>query len=91
MDAEFEWDEAKAARNIEKHGISFEEAARVFLDPNLTEVEERAMPYDEVRFAAVGKLADDVIMVVYTYREERIRIISARKAHRNERKKYNQI
>ena len=90
MDFEFEWDEAKAISNLEKHGISFDEAIEVFLDPDYKEVEVRATSYGEVRYAIVGKIDDDFFVVVYTMRQDRIRIISARKAHRNERRKYHQ-
>ena len=91
MDLDFEWDDEKADSNIEKHGISFEEATEVFLDPYYKEVETRETSYGEVRYSVVGKIDDDFFVVVFTYRKNRVRIISARKAHRNERRKYHQI
>ena len=91
-DVEFEWDEAKNLSNQKKHGISFEDAARVFGDPLMvlfpdgeTDGEERWRA-----FGQVGGVA--VIMVAHTYRnhddQEKIRIISARIATRHERQAY---
>ena len=91
-DADFEWDEAKNLSNQKKHGISFEDAARVFRDRFVLLVpdgyedgEERWRAYGEIGGAAI-------IMAAHTYRsrngQEKIRIISARLATRYERQKY---
>jgi len=78
----FEWDENKNIKNMKKHGISFEKALRVFLDSNIITVPD---PFeDEERWDALGMI-DNVVFVVYTEREnETIRIISARKATKEE-------
>ena len=79
---QFEWDENKNRKNIEKHKISFEKALKVFLDPLHLEIPD---PYKhEDRWDAIG-LVDSVLFVVYAEREEDvIRIISARKAVKEE-------
>lgn len=86
---EFEWDENKARNNFEKHGGTFEEAAEVFLDPFYqsgdTSVE------DEQREFIIGySLSQRLLLVVYTERSKRIRIISARTATSAERNLYEQ-
>ena len=85
---EFEWDDAKSASNIEKHGISFEEACRVFRDPFAIELRDDRQDYDEERYIVVGMSDSRVLVVVYTERETRHRIVSARKAEPNERRYY---
>jgi uncharacterized DUF497 family protein len=85
----FEWDEAKNRRNLAKHGISFEEAARVFAGPMLREADDRGT-YDEIRFRVFGMVAGRLLCVVYTMRKDRVRIISARRASRAERRTYHQ-
>lgn len=87
MVLEFEWDEEKAKRNIEKHGIPFELAAKVFLDDNRIEIYDAAHSMEEDRYITIG-LADEVLFVVYTERHPRIRLISARLATARERKVY---
>ena len=82
---EFEWDPRKAARNKEKHGVSFEDAVGVFSGPVLTERSDRK---GEKRWIAVGRLKGRLVTVVYTRRGEAIRIISARRARANEREWY---
>jgi uncharacterized DUF497 family protein len=88
---DFEWDEAKAAHNLTKHGVSFAYASRVFLDPYRLEEEDPADPAGEIRHRVIGLVEDRVLLVVYTYREDRIRIISARRATRHERRKYHEV
>jgi uncharacterized DUF497 family protein len=82
------WDPEKAKENRVKHGVSFPDAEPVLFDPNaITREDERAE--GEQRFVTVGLDAlGRVLVVVYTYREETIRIISARQATRNERRTY---
>jgi uncharacterized DUF497 family protein len=90
---DFEWDAAKALINKRKHGLSFEVAARVFLDPNRLELYDDCEDYGEERWVTIGMVDPVVIVVVYTVRGaagETIRLISARKANEKERKKYRQ-
>jgi len=85
----FEWDERKAASNERKHGVSFEEAQSVFYDPRAITINHPDYAKTEMRFIDIGMSNENrVLVVVYTERENRIRIISARKAARNERKQY---
>ena len=89
MSVRFEWDEGKAGRNIEKHGVSFEEAATVFGDPLSLTIEDPAHSWDEERFVTIGgSFAHRLLVVVHTDRDDAIRIISARQATRRERRDY---
>ncbi|BAY25768.1 hypothetical protein NIES2100_55760 [Calothrix sp. NIES-2100] len=86
---EFEWDQNKEESNIEKHGVTFEEAAEVFFDP-FYQIGD-ATANDEQRDLIVGySLASRLLLVVYVERGKRTRIISARPATRTERKLYEQ-
>ena len=90
----FEWDEAKNRSNKKKHGIDFETARLIFDDPHCISFVERVSDGEE-RWHAIGSIENIiVIVVVHTYREEAfdevIRIISARRATRHERKLYAQ-
>jgi len=89
MDLEFEWDPEKAETNEEKHGIKFQDAIRVFLDPNHL-LEPAKQDFGEKRFTVIGKVKDRELLLVFTYRQNKVRIISARRAHQNERRKYRQ-
>lgn len=84
---EFEWDSEKAATNLEKHGVDFTDAALALYDPlALTILDENQQ---EERFITVGMDAlGRILVVVYTWRGERIRIISARQAIPGERRQY---
>lgn len=85
---EFEWDAEKNLANLKKHGISFEEAKHIFDGPVLTRIDDRE-DYGEVREISFGLLSPDApLMVVHTARGIRTRLISARKASRQERKVY---
>jgi uncharacterized DUF497 family protein len=85
---EFEWDAAKAIRNLRIHGVSFPAASGVFLDRLRLEDADTREDYGEERFITVGFASQVLLVVVFTLREKRIRIISARKANRNEEKEY---
>lgn len=88
-DAGFEWDDAKAAQNIRKHGVAFEAAKEVFDDPfALESVDSPAIHED--RFRVVGMSENRLLLVVYTTSGERIRIISARLAEPLERRRYHE-
>jgi uncharacterized DUF497 family protein len=88
---QFEWDESKAELNLAKHGVSFTYAVRVFLDPYRIEEEDALDHWGETRHRAIGLAEGRLLFVAYTYRDDRIRVISARKATRNERRKYQEI
>ena len=86
---EFEWNINKAQSNIEKHGVTFEEAAEVFFDPFYQEGD--ATSNDEQRDFIIGySLAQRLLLVVYVERGERNRLISARPTTRTERQLYEQ-
>jgi len=88
-DFEFEWDDIKAANNLEKHGVSFEEGATIFNDPKIATILDPDRSVDEERYVSIGVSAQKALLVViHTYREERIRLISCRKATKSERKSY---
>ena len=85
----FEWDENKAERNVQKHAVSFQEAATVFRDELSVTFSDETHSTDEERFIDIGRSANgQVLIVVYTERKDVIRIISCRKATRAERKTY---
>jgi uncharacterized DUF497 family protein len=76
---EFEWDEDKNQSNQIKHNISFEEATQIFQYP-MYEIADTRQDYDEVRYIGIGRNNQMVVLtVVFTDRESRIRIISARR------------
>jgi len=81
----FEWDESKRQANLEKHHIDFQDAERVFDGPVFEKIESRR---GEDRVVAIGSMEGIEIVVVYVMRGKRRRIISARRAHRNERQDY---
>jgi uncharacterized DUF497 family protein len=84
----FQFDPAKAKSNLKKHRISFADAEGVFYDPEAIHSED---PYseDEERFIAVGMgSASQILVVVYTFRSEEIRLISVRRATAREVKEY---
>jgi len=85
-----QWDAAKAALNVRKHGVSFVEAAHVFNDFGRIETYDSRDDYGEDRWLTIGMSWTAVLSVVYTIRNEHtIRIISARKAHAKERTRYH--
>lgn len=86
---EFEWDEQKRQSNLNKHGIDFVRACQIFQGYTV-EFEDNRYNYGEDRFIAIGKTGNQTLTVVYTLRDEVIRLISARKATKNERKIYDE-
>jgi uncharacterized DUF497 family protein len=91
MDLRFEWDEAKAATNLEKHGVSFDEAQTVFGDQYTITIFDEQHSDEENRFIDIGMSTNGRILIVsYTENDERIRIISCRKATPKERRHYEQ-
>ena len=87
---EFEWDKKKANENFKKHGVSFEEAALVFFDENAVELFDELNSDAEIRYQLVGISNTSLIFVAYTARNEKIRIISARKANAKQIRFYNE-
>ena len=91
---QFEWDTVKARQNAKKHRVTFERAATVFLDANALSLFDDQHGEDEERWITLGLDRTGALLVVcHTYREEtetsaRVRLISARKATKNETKKY---
>ena len=93
LDLRFEWDPRKNANNKRKHGVSFEEAQTVFYDDRALLIEDPDESYGEDRFVLLGlSAALRTLVVCHCYRENDsvIRIISARKADRQERQNYQQ-
>jgi uncharacterized DUF497 family protein len=88
---EFEWDPQKAKKNLKKHGVSFEEASTIFDDPNFISFLDDEHSEDEERQITIG-MSNRVrlLMAAHTERKRLIRIISARKATKNEEKFYNE-
>ena len=78
----FEFDPGKSKSNLEKHGIDFVQAQMLWLDPDLLEIPAKTI--DEARFLVVGRIGDKHWSAVITYREENIRIISARRSRDEE-------
>ena len=86
---EFAWDDAKADANFAWHGVTFEMACEVFDDPfAILQLDDR-FDYGEERFRAIGVVEDRLLYVAYTYRGDRIRIISARLAEPHEQREYH--
>lgn len=90
IDDEFEWNDEKADANAKKHGVSFEQAKGVFDDPFALEWIDENSDYGEIRYRLLGMAENRVLFVAYAMRQERIRIISARGALPNERRRYMQ-
>ena len=89
---DFEWDESKRRANIRKHGIDFVDAATIF-EGKIVVIPDDRFEYEETRYIAFGLLKGQVIKVIvvaYTERGEKIRIISARKALKHEENFYFQ-
>ncbi len=92
MPVQFEWDSGKAASNAAKHGVTFEEASTVFSDPLAAILADEENSLVEVREIIIGNSSfDRLLLVSFTERDENVvRIISARKATRRERKDYEE-
>jgi uncharacterized DUF497 family protein len=92
----FEWDSEKNKSNIDKHGISFEQAQEIFDDPLHISILDERFQYFEERWITMGQTQDgDILVVAHLYvvekEDEKTRIISARNATRKERKDYETI
>jgi uncharacterized protein len=87
----YEWDAAKAKRNLRKHGVSFEEAATVFLDPLAMTYSDPDHSGEEDREITIGYSASQrLLFVSHIQRKNRTRIISARQATRRERNQHKE-
>lgn len=85
-----EWDPEKAISNLSKHGVRFSDAEVALFEPNAMTREDQYAE-GEQRFVSIGRDAiERIVVVVYTYRGENVRIISARKATRKERRAYEE-
>ena len=93
---DFEWDENKNQSNITKHGIDFEQVKPVFEDPHLLTYEDTRFEYGEKREISIGQLLLTtqqkiiIVVIVHTDRNGKFRLISARKANKQEKKIYEQ-
>jgi uncharacterized DUF497 family protein len=91
MKLEFEWDDAKAQANLRAHGVSFDLAKTVFDDPFAVERLDNREDYSEERFVMIGRAEGNVLLfLAYTERDDRIRIISARRVTQYEQDDYFQ-
>jgi uncharacterized DUF497 family protein len=90
QDDAFEWDDGKAARNLADHGVSFEAARLAFDDAFAVIREDRRQDYGEDRFILLGMVQEHLLVVSYTMRGARVRIISARLAEPRERRRYHE-
>lgn len=88
---DFEWNTDKADKNIRKHGVSFQDAVTVFQDPLSLTYPDMDHSTDEDRFLIIGlSSSGDVLVISHTFRNDSVRIISARKATKKERNFYEQ-
>lgn len=94
MNYNFEWDPLKARENIQKHKVSFERAGEIFLDPLALSIYDKEHSISEDRWITIGKTkSESIIVVIHTFQEIQedqfhIRIITARKATKYEKKQY---
>lgn len=87
----FEWDENKAASNLVKHKILFEEAMTVFDDPLAATINDPDHSFEEMRFITIGmSLANRLLVVSHTIDQESVKIISVRKTTARERRNYEE-
>ena len=84
----FAWDDSKAESNLAKHGVSFEEATDVFSDLKAIDQEDWIHSTTEHRRRVMGRTRRCVLVVIYTRRQDTVRLISARRASRRERNLY---
>ncbi len=88
----FEWDDDKARANLKKHGVSFDEGATVFSDPLIATLPDKAHSDQENRFIAIGMSANGrLLVVIFTERGDKTRLISCRKATKAETEAYENI
>ena len=88
---EFDWDDTKARSNLAKHGVPFPYVVRVFLDPEMVDLDTSREGEKEARRKAVGMIEGKLYVVVYTDREGLRRIISARRSNATEQRAYGPV
>lgn len=87
--SEFEWDDDKGRSNFRKHGVSFDEAATIFNDPKIATISDPDHSENEERYISIGmSVLLRLLTVIHAFRQNRIRLISARKATKAEKKNY---
>ena len=87
--SEFEWDDEKVESNLNKHRVSFDEATTIFNDPNIATISDPDHSDNEERYVSIGmSVIARLLTVIHTFRLAKIRLISARKATKSEKKKY---
>jgi len=87
---DFEWDDTKAAANLAKHGISFEQARDAFNDPFAIDFVDDRQDYGEQRLILIGMVETRLLTVAHTLRGDTVRIVSAREAEPHERRRYHE-
>lgn len=88
----FEWDDDKARMNLKKHGVSFDEGATIFNDPLIATMPDTVHSEHEPRFIAIGMSANGrLLVVIFTERGDKTRLISCRKATKTETEAYENI
>lgn len=91
MSLVFQWDPEKAEGNRKKHGVTFEDAMTVFVDPLSLTIRDPDHSIGEPRFAIIGRtVRGHTLVVIHAEREQNVRIISAREASRHERQTYEE-
>ena len=91
MELSFEWDEVKAKENLRKHEVSFEEGKTIFNDPFLFTFPDYEHSVDEERYVNIGlSVTGRILILTHTERQDKIRIISCRKATARERRFYEE-
>lgn len=87
-DDRFEWDDEKARANLAKHQLNFHVAKLAFDDPGAVDEPDETMDYREDRYQLIGMALGRLVVVIYTQRNSRVRIISARKANQRDERDY---
>ncbi len=87
-DFRFDWHHAKARSNYAKHGVTFDTARKAFSDPFMVEILDDTEDYGEERFLVIGMVEGQLVSVIYTPRHGHYRLISARRATRDEQDHY---
>jgi hypothetical protein len=85
---EFRWDETKRLANLRKHGLDFRDAGRVMLGPVVNRISPRG---SEIRLVSIGTLDGRLVAIVWTPRDGQVRIISMRRARREETREYHEL
>jgi hypothetical protein len=86
----YEWDEVKRQRNIEQHGVDFLDVLPMFVNPDSMRLHDKRRDYGEERYILFGEISGRLFQVAYTIRGSSIRIISARKGNKRERRIFDE-